>query len=323
MTSPFIPMDTPNPPPTDSAAPDATGLPHVCVPDDATPAATPQTPAPAVDPGAVTTARLRAGLAARLRSAYEQGARLDDLAAACHQPVAEVRELLQLAGVDPDRPGMPSGAGDDGLVPAQRDRAAEPLGFGEFTDGTDGSGGRPRPRVRRPAPSRRSARGGRGAADETGGAGDADVPETGPAVESDGTDGVHAPDARPDAPVAAEMPEPEAPTAPARMGIMIGSAQRAPEPPVRAGDQRRRRVAAQVVKVGSGTTLAVLPSWRSSIAVSVPTELLLEATGLTRQELPEAELTVLINMDALHDRELRMRDWQVGPGSDGGRRSRD
>ncbi|WP_035793759.1 hypothetical protein [Kitasatospora mediocidica] len=321
MTSPFIPMDAPNPPPSDPAAPGASGLSHASAPA----AVVQQAPEPAVDPGAVTTARLRAGLASRLRSAYEQGARLDDLAAACHQPVAEVRELLQLAGVDPDLPGASSGI--DALIPAQRESTAESLGFGELPDGPEGFGGRPRPRVRRPAPPRRPGRVARGAADE------ADGSESGASAASD----------RPDAPerlaegsaeksaesvgtpvVPAPEPDDEQPpTAVARMGILIGSAQRAPEPPVRAGDQRRRRVAAQVIKVGSGTTLAVLPSWRSSIAVSVPTELLLEATGLTRQELPEAELTVLINMDALHDRELRMRDWQVAPAADGPRRTRD
>ncbi|MDH6110558.1 hypothetical protein P3T36_006188 [Kitasatospora sp. MAP12-15] len=306
MTSPFIPMDTPNPPPDAPGDHGASGLPHVCPP-----AATTEQPPVRVDPGAVTTARLRAGLASRLRSAYEQGARLDDLAAACHRPVAEVRELLTLAGADPDQPPAAADLSDGGLVPAQRDGAADAL---DLLDGVDGATVRPRPRVRRPAPPRRTARSVRELPD------DADQSAVDAESEGPASDGP--------AEGSTTTPGPEAPVAPpagaeARLGILLGSAQRAPEPPIRVGDQRRRRVAAQVIKVGTGTTLAVLPSWRTAIAVSVPTELLLEATGLSREELLEADLSVLINSDALHDRELRMRDWQVGRTADGPRRSRD
>ena len=49
---------------------------------------------------------------------------------------------------------------------------------------------------------------------------------------------------------------------------------------------------------------------------------LLEATGLGYEELARAELTVLINTEALHDRELRPRDWQVAPDHGSGRRRR-
>lgn len=66
----------------------------------------------------------------------------------------------------------------------------------------------------------------------------------------------------------------------------------------------------------------MLPVWRPAIAVSVPTEQLLGATGLAYEQLAEARLSVVINPGALHDRELELRDWQVGPPGRPGRRGR-
>lgn len=262
MSSPFTPMDTPNQPPTDAPSPEAT------------------------ESGSATAANLRTALAARLRSAYEQGTSLGDLALACHQPVAEVRELLKLAGVDP----APSATG---LVPPPRDGVAD---SSSRLDGQDEPGPRPRPRVRRPAPARR-------------------MPRAGQPPSSGTVDPLFS--AAP-----AEVLPPEQPTGTEpQMGILLGGGQRSPEPPTQTSHQRRR-VRAQVLRVGQGTTLTLLPSWRSSIAVSVPTELLLDATGLSRAELPGAELSVEINPDALHDRELRPSGWRVGPVQDASRRGR-
>ncbi|MGW6914624.1 hypothetical protein ACWGB8_12495 [Kitasatospora sp. NPDC054939] len=72
-------------------------------------------------------------------------------------------------------------------------------------------------------------------------------------------------------------------------------------------------MAAQLLRVGRGTSLVLLPSWRAAIAVSVPTEQLLEATGLDPDRLKGAQLSVLINPDALHDRELGLHGWRTGP----------
>ncbi|MFC6597781.1 hypothetical protein [Kitasatospora paranensis] len=78
------------------------------------------------------------------------------------------------------------------------------------------------------------------------------------------------------------------------------------------GGQCTRRVSALLVRLGAGTSLVVLPAWREAIAVAVPTEHLLASTGLGMAELPNARLTVLINPEALHDRDLGLRDWCAG-----------
>ncbi|WP_380279518.1 hypothetical protein [Kitasatospora purpeofusca] len=80
------------------------------------------------------------------------------------------------------------------------------------------------------------------------------------------------------------------------------------------------RAAAELVRLGRGTCLMVLPAWRPAIAVSVPTEHLLSATGLAFERLAGAQLSVVINPAALHDRELELRDWQAGPPGRAGRR---
>ncbi|WP_055590194.1 helix-turn-helix domain-containing protein [Streptacidiphilus griseoplanus] len=174
-------------------------------------------------------AAARTRLAAELRSAYESGARVRDLAVASHRAQSEVRRLLREAGVTL------------GGVPPRRAWAAESVQTGV------------------PAPRH-----------------GADVP----------------------APAAAS----------------------AAPPPAAAG--QRRRVAARIVRVGLDTSFAVVPQWRSAIAVPVATQELLTATGLSYAELSGAELTVVIRADALHDRDLDAADWQCpGPGTGGRRRT--
>lgn len=337
MTSSFIPMDTPNQPPAGEAAAEPSQVCPPPAPSQVSPAAEPKRR----DAGAATTANLRAGLASRLRSAYEQGADLDELAAASHQSIAEVEQLLTLAGVDPaaarTRPAADR-TGRAGMVPPQRhgltgelstgaDQGGpgeEPRGAAQPDDGWRPSSARPRPRIRRPSPPRRLA-GRPGAVAPAGSA--AGVPGYGAAAVS--RPAAVEPDAGAAAPASApadEAVEPdeaaEAAGAEAPLGILIGGPRPVPASAERLEGQRWRRVTAQLIRVGRGTTLAVLPAWRPSIAVSVPTELLLEATGLGYEELARAELTVLINTEALHDRELRPRDWQVAPDHGSGRRRR-
>lgn len=184
---------------------------------------------------------------------------------------------------------------------------------------------RPRPRIRRPAPARRTVlRPGSADTVESRAASPEAVAAAGPAaavgsaaVDSAAVDSgaVGNETASSEAVGVSTAPEPP-------LGILIGGRRAVPGSVGRAAEQRFRRVTAQLIRVGRGTTLAVLPSWRPSIAISVPTELLLAATGLSYEELGRAELTVLINFDALHDRELRPREWQVTPDHGGGRRRR-
>ncbi|MER5636490.1 hypothetical protein ABT095_06030 [Kitasatospora sp. NPDC002227] len=117
-----------------------------------------------------------------------------------------------------------------------------------------------------------------------------------------------------DAPVV--PPPAEAPPAPAAaatsapLGILIGASPSYTEPPGQPESREPRRVPAQVVRVGRGTSLVVLPSWRTAIAVSVPTELLVRETGLRPEQLSGARLTVRMNPEALHDRELDLAEWR-------------
>ncbi|MFB7473915.1 hypothetical protein [Kitasatospora sp. NPDC056184] len=118
---------------------------------------------------------------------------------------------------------------------------------------------------------------------------------------------------------------PEAP-----LGVLIGGTPHPPEAVGRPGpagvsgrpeERPAVRAAAELVRLGRGTCLVVLPAWRPAIAVSVPTEHLLSATGLAFERLAGAQLSVVINPAALHDRELELRDWQAGPpGRRAGRR---
>ncbi|MFJ8434428.1 hypothetical protein ACIQ9P_24290 [Kitasatospora sp. NPDC094019] len=118
---------------------------------------------------------------------------------------------------------------------------------------------------------------------------------------------------------------PRAAAAEPQLGVLIGGTPRLPESGGRPGRPEERpavRATAEILRLGRGTCLVVLPVWRPAIAVSVPTELLLDATGLAFDQLAEARLSVVINPGALHDRELELRDWQVGPPGRPGRRGR-
>ncbi|MEV0191531.1 hypothetical protein AB0I39_23715 [Kitasatospora purpeofusca] len=135
----------------------------------------------------------------------------------------------------------------------------------------------------------------------------------GPAVPGPGTDGDR------------DAPRPSAAAAEAPLGVLIGGTSQLPDAggrPGRAEERPAVRATAELLRLGRGTCLVVLPAWRPAIAVSVPTELLLSATGLAFEQLTEARLSVVINPGALHDRELELRDWQVGPPGRPGRRGR-
>ncbi|MFB7672872.1 hypothetical protein ACFC26_15830 [Kitasatospora purpeofusca] len=122
----------------------------------------------------------------------------------------------------------------------------------------------------------------------------------------------------------ASRPRPAA-AAEAPLGVLIGGTPQLPDTggrPGRAEERPAVRATAELLRLGRGTCLVVLPAWRPAIAVSVPTELLLSATGLAFEQLTEARLSVVINPGALHDRELELRDWRVGPPGRPGRRGR-
>ncbi|MFE7560739.1 hypothetical protein [Kitasatospora sp. NPDC057500] len=185
--------------------------------------------------------------------------------------------------------------------------------------------------TRRPAPSRRLRR----MHPQAGGAVRSDAARTGPVPAAD-LPTVPAPRTGDDGPTgtgtgtgARSAARGEAP-----LGVLIGGTPNLPETagrPAPAGTSGRPearpavRTAAELVRLGRGTCLVVLPAWRPAIAVSVPTEHLLSATGLAYERLAGAQLSVVINPGALHDRELEPRDWQAGPpgrtGRRGGRRT--
>ncbi|MFJ1707946.1 hypothetical protein [Kitasatospora sp. NPDC088346] len=227
-----------------------------------------------------TAAKLLSALGARLRTAYEQGAELDELAAASHQSLLAVTRLLEAAGVDLTL-GRPTPV-----------RSAVPAVPGTGT----AAGGRQLRRLRRPTPSRRLSR---------------IHPQPYP-PEADGSapavDGASVAGAAGASGVeeAAGAPAPGAP-----LGILIGASPTHLEAAGQLGGRPPRRVPAELVRAGRGTSLVVLPSWRPAIVVSVPTERLLVSTGLAFEQLAGARLSVLINPDALHDRELDLRDWRT------------
>ncbi|GAA2745699.1 hypothetical protein [Kitasatospora cinereorecta] len=183
-------------------------------------------------------------------------------------------------------------------TPSDGSAAPQPLEAGTGTGAV-----RPR-RLRRPTPSRRLSRvhgqpGQRGP-------GAAGAATTSPAEPVAGTpDATDAMDATGDAGGSA-VP----------MGVLIGGSVGRPGPAGPGGGGAARRVAVELVRAGRGTTQLVLPEWRSAIAISVPTEQLLASTGLRLDALGAARLTVLINPDALHDRELDLREWQSEPEPD-------
>ncbi|MEV7025091.1 hypothetical protein [Kitasatospora sp. NPDC093558] len=103
------------------------------------------------------------------------------------------------------------------------------------------------------------------------------------------------------------------------LGILIGAGPHQPEAVGRPEERTPVRVTAEPVRIGRGTSLIVLPSWRPAIAVSVSTDQLLSATGLAFEQLAGVQLTVMINPGALHDRELDLHGWQTTRGRRGGR----
>jgi hypothetical protein len=104
------------------------------------------------------------------------------------------------------------------------------------------------------------------------------------------------------------------------LGILIGGSPNQPDAVGRPEERTPVRAAAEPIRVGRGTSLIVLPSWRPAIAVSVSTEQLLAETGLTVEQLADAQLTVMMNPWALHDRELDLHGWESGPAAGRGRR---
>ncbi|MER7850813.1 hypothetical protein ABTZ03_43595 [Kitasatospora sp. NPDC096077] len=104
-----------------------------------------------------------------------------------------------------------------------------------------------------------------------------------------------------------------APRAEPPLGILIGGSPVQPETVGRPEERTPVRVAAEPIRVGRGTSLVVLPSWRPAIAVSVSTEQLIADTGLTVEQLAATRLTVRMNPWALHDRELDLHGWEIGP----------
>ncbi|MFD7590949.1 hypothetical protein ACFV84_36530 [Kitasatospora sp. NPDC059811] len=301
-----------------------------------------------------TTSRLRAALADRLRAARAQGRSVADLAAACRRPATEVRALLGESAEDGDgedgevREGGAGGAGVEhrGDVPGG---GAEAVGgrtgagagrFGRPAVAPEGDRAVPVLRAareelraagsRRPAPSRRlrrmhpqaDATGQGAAARETAATEPIGTAPTTPVTSAalpaevwaaaapgsgeltGGTGAVTAPSAA----------APEAARAETPLGILIGGSPNQPEAVGRPEERAPVRVTAEPVRIGRGTSLIVLPSWRAAIAVSVPTEQLLSATGLAFEQLADAQLTVLMNPCALHDRELDLHGWESGPG---------
>ncbi|MFC5667647.1 hypothetical protein ACFP3U_32355 [Kitasatospora misakiensis] len=115
-------------------------------------------------------------------------------------------------------------------------------------------------------------------------------------------------------------------TTEAPLGVLIGGTPQPPDASGRPGwpghpeERPTVRATAEIVRLGRGTCMVVLPAWRPAIAVSVPTERLLNATGLAYEQLADARLSVVINPGALHDRELDLRDWQAAPPGRVGRR---
>ncbi|MFF2042341.1 hypothetical protein ACFVVX_18120 [Kitasatospora sp. NPDC058170] len=254
--------------------------------------------------GGRTAARLRAGLAGRLRTAHAQGRSVDELAAACRRPVAEVNALLAEG-----RAPVGGAEGFTRLRPAAEstEEEAVPVLRAASEELRTGLSKRPSPsrRLRRMHPETAAALTSATAAESGRTGAGAGAPPSGPPATAE---------ARPASPTAVGPPV-ETP-----LGILIGGTPNLPEATGRPEERRPVRVSAEPVRIGRGTSLVVLPAWRAAIAVSVPTELLLDATGLRFDQLAETQLSVLINPGALHDRELELHGWRVGPAGRPGRR---
>ena len=291
--------------------------------------------------GGATADRLRAAFADRLRAARAEGRSLAELAAACRRSVEEVRALLGEAG---EEEGCVSGALLDGAGPGfvrfQQAAASEsnrtvPVPSSAREPSREPSREPTRESVReevrglssrRPSPSRRlrrmhprADRSGQGAtaretaaAGPTGGqprgAGRAGEPTGARRAAADHMPPTAGADAWAVVDGGAEQPRAVPP-----LGILIGGSPVQPEAVGRPEERTPVRVAAEPIRVGRGTSLVVLPSWRPAIAVSVPTEQLVLETGLTAEQLTGARLTVRMNPGALHDRELDLHGWEPGP----------
>ncbi|MEU9130318.1 hypothetical protein AB0D08_19790 [Kitasatospora sp. NPDC048540] len=272
-------------------------------------------PAGSADVEARTAAKLLGALGARLRTAYERGADVGELAAACHQPEAEVRRLLEAAGVDLSRELPPPdhrSTADRGARPGAGPGAAGPVAeYGPGTGarvGAEAVGGQLR-RLRRPTPSRRLSRiHPQPGSPENGARAAGPVAEYGPAEASVGSP---VQDGTADGTADGTTDGTAAVKAGAPLGVLIGASPAHLEVAAQSSGRPPLRVAATLVRAGRGTSLVVLPSWRAAIVVSVPTELLLAATGLVFEQLAGVRLSVLINPDALHDRELDLHGWKA------------
>ncbi|MEU6234856.1 hypothetical protein [Kitasatospora sp. NPDC047058] len=282
-----------------------------------------------------TAALIRAGLAARLRTAYGEGRSLVELAAARRRPVTEIHTLLaEGAGAEASRR-----SGSGGVIRLQPPAAS--------------AGGRSVPvlravqqelrtaRSKRPSPSRRLRR---MHPEVTAGEPTGDQVWTAAAS-------IPSPAAVGEPSVVAVTPEDSAPGeavlrdaasgggslrdaasaggavgvaadagAETPLGILIGGTPNLPEAVGRPEEREPVRVTAELVRIGRGTVLVVLPAWRPAIAVSVPTDHLLHATGIGYDRLGDIALSVLINPGALHDRELDLHGWQAGQARSAGRR---
>ncbi|WP_199881351.1 hypothetical protein [Streptomyces sp. CB03911] len=300
-------------------------------------------PRPAGGTPDTTADNLRTGLGTRLRTAYEQGATVAELAAACRRTTAETRDLLLAAGTDLSRRARPPAPGDPGTQPARSSEQRSEQRPAQRPDQrsdqqpdqrSDRSGAPSAERDERPPAAGRSGRGARPA--------NRWAPAVLSATATPTVEPVPAKRPSPARRLSRLHPRPQgdtaAPPAPAErggpaavrpepvsetpLGILIGGTPNLPEPENRPQERRYVLAEARMIRPGRGTSLVVLPSWRPAIAVSVPTEQLLAATGLDYGQLPCAVLSVFINPEALHDRELGLHGWRVRPARRGGARNR-
>ncbi|MFJ9953498.1 hypothetical protein [Kitasatospora sp. NPDC091207] len=284
----------------------------------------------AFDESGQTAARIRAGLAARLRTAHGQGRSLAELAAACRRPVAEIRALLA-EDLGAAAAGPVAGSGSASATGAEPFVLFQPPPSTPAEERTVPVLRAARAELRtvlsrRPSPSRRLRR----MHPETAGP---DRPQATPRADAAAAAPVPSSPA-PDEPTASDPPvgtvgpaagDAAGGDAETPLGILIGGTPHLPEAVGRPEERQPVRVAAEPVRIGRGTSLVILPAWRPAIAVSVSTDHLLSATGLAVDQLADAQLSVLINPGALHDRELDLHGWQAGPagrtGRAGGRKS--
>lgn len=73
-----------------------------------------------------------------------------------------------------------------------------------------------------------------------------------------------------------------------------------------------QRVRARVVRAGPYTAHTAIDAFASGqITIPVATWALMDATGLTREQLVEAELTVMANVAARADTDVNPHSWQL------------